>query len=85
MVFSVVVNSSWSHNKRVYVRVFPTKSMQEATILEIKATITWPFQSSWTTYVSRAMTTKKPAKKCAARSESLFLLIFLFPSSLWLR
>ena len=27
MVFSVVVNSCWPHNKRVSVRVFPTKSM----------------------------------------------------------
>ena len=27
MVFSVVVNSCWPHNKRVSVRVFPTKSI----------------------------------------------------------
>ena len=55
------------------------------TILEVKAKIALLFQSSLTPNVSRKKTAKKPAKKCAARLEFLFLLFFSFPSSFYLR
>ena len=57
--------------------------IEVTTITIEEATIVWPFQSSLKTLVG-AMTAKKPARVCCT-FRVFVLLIFSFPSSLWLR
>ena len=53
-----------------------TTAIDEATILQIKTTVSLPFQSSLTMLV--VMVAKKSAKKCTARSEFFFTYFFVF-------
>ena len=55
-----------------------TMTIDEATILEIKATIALPFQSSLCNDGNDS------CKRCAARSEVYFFALFSLPSLLWL-
>ena len=62
-----------------------TITIDEETILEIRATIALPFQLSLTTLVVHGMTATK-LKKSALHVQMFFFfpLIFSFPSSQWL-
>ena len=60
-------------------------AIDEATILEITATIALPFQLSLTTFVVHAMTAANLAKSTMLVQTFFFSsLIFSFPSSQWL-
>ena len=62
-----------------------TITIDEETILEIKATITLPFQLSLTTFVVHGMMATKLAKSALhVQMFFFFSLIFSFPSSQWL-
>ena len=62
-----------------------TITIDEETILEIKATIALPFQLSLTTLVVHGMTATKLTKSALhVQMFFFFSLIFSFPSSQWL-
>ena len=62
-----------------------TITIDEETILEIKATIALPFQLGLKTFVVHGMTATKLAKSALHVQIFLFFsLIFSFPSSQWL-
>ena len=62
-----------------------TITIDEETILEIKATIALPFQLSLTTFVVHGMMATKLAKSALhVQMFFFFSLIFSFPSSQWL-
>lgn len=75
----------------LYTRFSDETEVAMITIDEATASTDYTQRRYWFAFLrkfdnfSRALTAKKPAEKCAARSEYLFGAYFSFPTSLWLR